>query len=101
MPLYQCEACGCVENTALGFYWTRNEADWPAEYRNKKLCSECGPPQTASGGGSGFGAWHGSFPKRSAVGMLVDNEGFLWVPREDIGQVLPKHLKIVGIVGKS
>ena len=32
MPLFVCEKCGCVENTALGKYWAEKE----------RLCSECG-----------------------------------------------------------
>lgn len=41
MPLFECSACGSVENTALGEYWTDPEAP---------LCSECAT-----------GMWHGLF----------------------------------------
>ena len=46
------------------------------------LCSECDPE---------IGAWHGKFPKRSAVGMLVGRDGFLYVEP-------PKHIEVLGIV---
>jgi hypothetical protein len=42
MPLFICEKCQTIENTALGHYWGEKE----------KLCSECA-----------FGKWHGRFPK--------------------------------------
>lgn len=100
MSLYRCEACGCVENTALGFYWTRREECYPPQYRGKKLCSECGPPVMKAGNhleNTEFGTWHGRFPKESAAGWLVDSQGFLWPPDQDLSQ-LPKHLTIVGKV---
>ena len=42
MSLYQCEKCGCCENTALGHYWGEDT----------RLCSECYS-----------GVWHDSFKK--------------------------------------
>jgi hypothetical protein len=53
MSLYQCEECGCCENTALGAYWGRT----------KKICSECDT-----------GRWHGKFPKLILPkGMFITN----------------------------
>jgi hypothetical protein len=78
MPLFACEQCGCIENTATGCYWGRERA----------LCSECGD-----------GKWHERFPKKSAEGMLIDQLGHLWSKSQvDAGQ-LPSHYKIVGTVG--
>jgi len=57
MPLYKCNECGCIENTAVGSYWGKEE----------KLCSECST-----------GEWHGKFEKRSAVGMHITRAGFLY-----------------------
>ena len=57
MPLFKCEECGCVENTAVGCYWGRD----------RKLCSECGD-----------GKWHDIFKKRSAVGMYITKAGYLY-----------------------
>lgn len=42
MSLYQCEECGCCENTALGSYCGEE----------RKLCSECAT-----------GVWHVEFDK--------------------------------------
>ena len=45
MPLFRCEKCKTIENTALSPYsWTSEE----------KLCSECDPR---------IGKWHNKFPK--------------------------------------
>ena len=46
MPVFICENCGCIENTAVSNYWSRGSG--PA------LCSECDPE---------IGKWHGRFPK--------------------------------------
>ena len=62
MPLFKCEQCGCVENTALCFYWPRKVDKKPL------LCSECDPV---------IGKWHGRFEKRPADDMRVDSRGFL------------------------
>lgn len=97
MPLYCCEDCGCVENTALGFYWLRTSELWPEEFRGKQLCSECGPLLYADGEPSDFGKWHGRFEKKSATGYLIDNWGFLWPPDMDLSR-LPKDYRIVGKV---
>ena len=48
MPLFVCEICGAIENTALGYYWS-------ARLQNKpRMCSECAPI---------IGKWHNRFPK--------------------------------------
>jgi hypothetical protein len=78
MPLFRCTQCGCVENTATGNYWSR-----PKE----PICSECDT-----------GVWHGRFPKRSAEGMLIDQNGHLWSQGQIDGGVIPSHYKIVGKV---
>lgn len=73
MPIYQCSACGCAENTATSNYWQTIGTDKP------KLCSECDPE---------IGKWHGMFPKMSAVGYLLGNDGFLYHPdQESSGQL--------------
>ena len=63
MGLYVCENCNCVENTALGQYWSRNSNIYPAEYAGKKLCSECGAPEYTDGVKTGFGKWYNKFEK--------------------------------------
>lgn len=82
MPLFRCDKCGCVENTALSNYWMVHKSD-------EHLCSECDPE---------IAAWHGRFEKRPADGMLIDQMGHLWSRKSvDAGQ-LPKHYRIVGEV---
>jgi len=82
MPLFQCKKCGCVENTALGHYWMPRGLGEPV------LCSECGPEQK----------WHGHFLKRSASGMLIDQNGHLWSKRQVEEGQLPKGYTIQGEV---
>lgn len=87
MPLFRCEQCGCVENTAMSAYWWRkHKAD------SRALCSECDPE---------FGKWHGAFPKRPADGMLIDQSGHLWSQEQVDAGMLPLFYKIVGKVGDS
>lgn len=98
MSLYMCEKCGCVENTALGFYWSRDQPMWPEDVRGKALCSECGPTTFSNGDPTDLGVWHGRFEKRSAKGYHLDSEGFLWSAASVAMNQVPKHLKIVKII---
>ena len=98
MPLYKCDTCGCVENTAVGFYYDRANPKWPESVRGKQLCSACGPVEYPSGEPTGFGAWHGQFVQRPAAGMLLDSQGHLWSKAtRDTGN-LPASIVIVGEV---
>lgn len=68
MSLYQCEHCGCCENTALGHYWGASDQgsfDWSGmeERAGKRLCSACGPTHYASGERAYCGSWHGRFDR--------------------------------------
>lgn len=81
MPLFRCEQCGCVENTACCNYWSRKSTD------KDPLCSACDPD---------IWQWHGIFPQRSAAGMLIDQQGHLWSKSAVEG--LPGHYRIVGEV---
>ena len=75
MSLFVCEECGCIENTALGHWWSRNEKRmWPDEKDRRALCSEHGPKKYNDGTPTKFGKWHGKFPKELArKGMVVNN----------------------------
>lgn len=75
MSLFACRKCLCVENTACCNYWSASNQESP-------ICSECDPD---------VGVWHGKFPKRSAVGKLVGNDGFLYTEQ-------PSHIEILGMV---
>ncbi|MCK9428718.1 MAG: hypothetical protein M0R17_01740 [Candidatus Omnitrophica bacterium] len=82
MGIFSCEKCGCMENTALSKYWSRGEGP--------VLCSECDPK---------IGKWHGRFEKKSAAGMLIGSDGFLY--SSEIGLEWRKEhqgFKIVGMV---
>lgn len=63
MSLYQCEECGCIENTACGWYWYTEHTD--PRYAGRKLCSACGPTHFSDGGrNSKCGKWHGEFERK-------------------------------------
>ena len=68
MSLYQCEKCGCVENTSTGFYHCR-DTDWYKEYQENtrpgmKLCSVCGPLKYDDNKDTRYGKWHGRFTRK-------------------------------------
>jgi hypothetical protein len=80
MSLYQCEECGCVENTALAmqpgtptkwFDWTGIE-----DRKGKHLCSACMPHKYSDGTTvSKAGGWHGEFDRVFLpLGEFVTNE---------------------------
>lgn len=89
MSLFQCEVCGCCENTALscqGFKYIEECFDWAyaPEREGLKICSACGPAQYANGEGpTEYGKWHGEFDRvflpmgefhTNRVGNLEHNE---------------------------
>ncbi|TCW07090.1 hypothetical protein EDF73_113152 [Raoultella sp. BIGb0138] len=69
MSLFQCENCGCCENTALsfqGFRPIKEEFDWSyaPEREGMLLCSACGPTHLCDGDPTPCGGkWHGQFPR--------------------------------------
>lgn len=75
MPLFVCDTCNGIENTALG---TARDKE-TGKYRGflvkdhgsiEALCSECMPN----------GVWHGKFPKANATEALVRERGLWPVP---------------------
>lgn len=66
MSLFVCDKCGCIENTALGWYWGAFMKDLTTkETYGKVFCSECAPLEFPDGEKTRFdGKWHGKFPKR-------------------------------------
>jgi hypothetical protein len=78
MPLFVCENCGCIENTALGHYWARNHVGFKDEkMNNKALCSECTPSEYSNGVKTERGKWHGQFPKEKFDPSIHDNSNYL------------------------
>lgn len=65
MPLFVCDNCGCIENTALSMFWLNN-----LDLNPKDLCSECDPR---------IGKWHGKFPKEkfNDEQHRIDSNGFV------------------------
>ncbi len=63
MSLYQCEKCGCVENTAKSNFHSRNFDIYPLEFKGKLLCSACGPTKFCDGSPTRFGKWHNRFER--------------------------------------
>lgn len=68
MSIFQCENCGCAENTALastGFKATRNYFDWTyaPHLKGKLLCSACGPTHYSDGQLTKYGVWHRQFKR--------------------------------------
>lgn len=80
MSLFQCEHCGCVENTALACQGFKGFAeqwfDWTGieDRKGKLLCSACGPTTDSDGEPTPFGTWHDKF-KRTFLpkGMFKTN----------------------------
>ncbi len=69
MSLFQCEVCGCIENTALAFQGIKPMADdfdftGIENRKGKLLCSECAPTKFNDGTDTGLGKWHGEFEKK-------------------------------------
>lgn len=79
MSLFQCEVCGCCENTALaaqGFVWLSDCFDWSyaPEREGKRLCSACGPTHYRDGKATKYGVWHDEFDRVFLpLGMFVTN----------------------------
>lgn len=73
MPLFVCENCKCVENTALGHFWSRKFVKYEDSFfNNKALCSECAPLKYIDGSNCGDGKWHNKFPKQNVNELLKE-----------------------------
>lgn len=76
MPVFRCEQCGVMENTASSNYWSRRHRtadDGSSLPSLPALCSKCDPE---------IGGWHGMFKRQSAKGMILCSDGFLVSPEE-------------------
>lgn len=67
MSLFQCENCGCAENTAVSYQGFQHidMFDWSGCEKNqgKALCIVCGPKRLKDGTPTGAGSWHGAFSR--------------------------------------
>ena len=76
MPLFICEKCDAIDNTACGgTFWTKDltRQIWPEEAQGKALCAECAPTHYKSGEPNERGGkWHGRFEKEYATQETVD-----------------------------
>lgn len=79
MSLYQCEHCGCCENTACGavqYLYASRFFDFTGieDRKDKLLCSACGPTHYRDGAPTEYGKWHDRFPRRFLpMGMFKTN----------------------------
>jgi len=83
MPLFVCDKCKAIENTALGSYWYSKHKGEDA------LCSECMPYRKITKEG---GKWHNKFPKTIATTEIIKDMGeghFVYVA--DIPDVKAKN----------
>lgn len=80
MSLFQCQVCGCCENTALSMQgcngFAVNFFDWSGieNKKGKKLCSACAPTKYSDGTPSNLGKWHNRFDQVFLpLGMFITN----------------------------
>jgi hypothetical protein len=74
MPLFVCNDCGTVDNTALTNYWPDvggAEEGGPLP----PCCSGCSPDRVLRRGAGTTGGWHGMFPRRHWREWLLENPG--------------------------
>jgi hypothetical protein len=80
MSFFQCEKCGCVEDTALCHYWSARVR------QTSTLCSACDP---------NIGKWHQQFPREPAADWISDKRGLLCSKRE-IENWLGQSIETIG-----
>lgn len=88
MPIFICDKCGVLENTACCSYWTlameqhstSSRLEWSEELKEHKgkkyLCSECADIEHFRDGRSVVvpGKWHGRFKKE-----YPDSKSIYWM----------------------
>lgn len=89
MPMFICDVCSGVENTARGFTdYTNSMIRWDNPALNGKMfCSECIPAEPDIDGDVYYrytgGKWHGEFPKEIATEEMVRERGN-WLEHSDL-----------------
>lgn len=102
MSLFQCQHCGCCENTALAHQGFSGYAveffDWNGfeDRKGLKLCSACGPTRYADGAPTDAGKWHDRFdrvflPKGEFRTNRVGNLEHIATGREDFRAFATTH----------
>ena len=105
MSLFQCENCGCCENTALScqghreYSEVRSSFDWTGKesLKGKLVCSACGPEKYSDGTGNAKGGqWHDQFdrvflPKGKFKTNKVGNLEHIETGSEDYRQYAIEH----------
>lgn len=86
MPLFICEICSAIENTALGNYWGKKHINFKdSSFDGKALCSECTPPEFSDGSiDRDAGRWHNKFPKEKFDSAKHDPRDYLNGPTEKV-----------------
>ena len=79
MPMFICDSCSGIENTACGNAFTKADNKrvsivYPDPEKENVYCSECTPPGTGKPKYPG-GTWHGEFLKVIATEELVRKRG--------------------------
>jgi len=72
MPLFVCDVCHAIENTACGHYWSRGMDFGSGPTDSRALCSECMPYSEVMKVG---GKWHGEFEKTIATTEIIREMG--------------------------
>lgn len=65
MAIFQCDECGCAEDTAYGWLHCSLLVDvTKPEQLGTRVCSACAPSKWPIGNAiEGFGVWHDKFPR--------------------------------------
>lgn len=70
MSLFQCDECGCCDNTVTGMIAYKSNCqstviDWTGieHLQDKDLCCACAPATYTDGTPTGYGEWHNEFPR--------------------------------------
>jgi hypothetical protein len=75
MPLFVCDNCKTIENTACGYYWGREE-DFFGTGKTDALCSACMPSVYSDGSKCRKGGgWHGRFKRVIATPETINGHG--------------------------
>ncbi len=74
MPVFICDNCHTIENTATGHYWSRNHKDIThKDDLGKAVCSACPPPRYSDGKLMSGGKWHGRWKQEILTAEMLIN----------------------------